>query len=85
MIVSGRSPVAAIRPIAASRIVMGPDFSTAPRESEYVELAALLGATQRGPVDCDDVIDRPLIVQRIRRVFAASFVALGIKLAATSQ
>lgn len=31
------------------------------------------------------VIDRPQIVQRIRRVFAASFLGLGIKLAATSR
>ncbi len=31
------------------------------------------------------VIDRPRIVQRIRRVFAASFVGLGIRLAATSR
>ena len=31
------------------------------------------------------VIDRPAVVQRIRRVFAASFVGLGIRLAATSR
>lgn len=31
------------------------------------------------------VIDRPRIVQRIRRVFAASFVGLSIRLAATSR
>jgi threonine/homoserine/homoserine lactone efflux protein len=31
------------------------------------------------------MIDRPRIVQRVRRVFAASFVGLGIKLAATSR
>jgi len=31
------------------------------------------------------VIERPKIIQRIRRVFAASFVGLGIKLATTSR
>jgi threonine/homoserine/homoserine lactone efflux protein len=31
------------------------------------------------------VIDRPRVVQRVRRVFAASFIGLGIKLAATSR
>jgi threonine/homoserine/homoserine lactone efflux protein len=31
------------------------------------------------------VIDRPLVVQRIRQVFAVSFVGLGVKLAATSR
>jgi threonine/homoserine/homoserine lactone efflux protein len=31
------------------------------------------------------VVERPQLVQRIRRVFAASFVGLGIKLAATSR
>jgi len=31
------------------------------------------------------VIERPRIIQRIRRVFAASFVGLGIKLATTSR
>ena len=31
------------------------------------------------------VIARPKIIQRIRRVFAASFVGLGIKLATTSR
>jgi threonine/homoserine/homoserine lactone efflux protein len=31
------------------------------------------------------VIDRPQVVQRVRRLFAASFVGLGIKLAATSR
>jgi threonine/homoserine/homoserine lactone efflux protein len=31
------------------------------------------------------VIERPLVVRWIRRVFAASFVGLGVKLAATSR
>ncbi len=31
------------------------------------------------------VIERPRVIQRIRRVFAASFVGLGVKLAATSR
>jgi threonine/homoserine/homoserine lactone efflux protein len=31
------------------------------------------------------VIDRPLVVQRVRQVFAASFVGLGVKLATTSR
>jgi threonine/homoserine/homoserine lactone efflux protein len=31
------------------------------------------------------VIDRPRIVQRVRQVFAASFVGLGVKLATTSR
>jgi threonine/homoserine/homoserine lactone efflux protein len=31
------------------------------------------------------VIDRPRVVQRVRRIFAASFVGLGIKLAASSR
>jgi threonine/homoserine/homoserine lactone efflux protein len=31
------------------------------------------------------LIDRPTVVRRIRKVFAASFVALGIKLAATAR
>ncbi len=31
------------------------------------------------------VIDRPRVVQNVRRVFAGSFVALGVKLAATSR
>ena len=31
------------------------------------------------------IIDRPRVVQRLRRVFAASFVGLGIKLATTSR
>jgi threonine/homoserine/homoserine lactone efflux protein len=31
------------------------------------------------------VVDRPHVVRRVRRVFAASFVGLGIRLAATSR
>lgn len=31
------------------------------------------------------VVDRPQIVRRVRRVFAASFVGLGVKLASTSR
>jgi threonine/homoserine/homoserine lactone efflux protein len=31
------------------------------------------------------VIERPKVIQRVRRLFAASFVGLGIKLAATSR
>jgi threonine/homoserine/homoserine lactone efflux protein len=31
------------------------------------------------------VIERPKVIQRIRRIFAASFVSLGIKLATTSR
>jgi threonine/homoserine/homoserine lactone efflux protein len=31
------------------------------------------------------LIDRPHVVQRVRRVFAGSFVGLGIKLATTSR
>ncbi|MBV9817497.1 MAG: LysE family translocator [Solirubrobacterales bacterium] len=31
------------------------------------------------------VIERPRVIQQVRRVFAASFVGLGIKLAATSR
>jgi threonine/homoserine/homoserine lactone efflux protein len=45
----------------------------------FVIYGALAAAVRR------HVIDRPRVVQTVRRVFAGSFVALGVKLATSSR